>query len=168
MSENFTTSLLTPPAKWQLSGSDDILLNRLHTEVWGWLIGAETPDDLIALGHILQALENLMETGAPPGSGECSVADQVNGADGMCAGLSLSATDLTLSLSEVVWTGDQGHDFGSLLGPDGMPFNLVCTPLGSFDQELFEFWLFHASNASPTHIGDGQQAKASWYGESNS
>ena len=150
--------------RWVLSAKDDVILTELCTALRRWLLAAATAKDVIALGHILGALENLIEHGVAPGSGEADINSRSNGKDGIGAHLSLSSEAIMLGLMEFVDLGDQGLDHGAILDTEGRPFYLEFTPDGSFDRVKFDFWLSHTDELLPFSIGeDGAQALARWF-----
>lgn len=165
MSEDIRNFVSYKGPRWQLSAKDDVLLVQLHSVVWQWLWACETAKVIIAAGHILQALENLISDGSAPGSGECEINLRLPGQDGFGAHLSISPEALMFSLVEYVWMGEQGHDHGSIRDPEGRPFHLEFTPEGSFDAEKFAFWLRYAEQAAPSSPADPVCTHASWYSE---
>lgn len=164
MSEDIRIFVHPDAPRWKLSAQDDEMLAQLHGVLWRWLWAARAATDVIALGHILGALEDLIAHGLAPGVGECEINQRIKGEDGFGAHMSTSPEALMFSLTEYVWMGGQGHDHGSIFDPEGRPFDLELTPKGSFDAHQFALWLDYAERAAPSSVGDGRATvTASWY-----
>ena len=164
MSEEIGYFALSDTPRWKLSAQDDELLRKLHTVVLNWLWSANEGKLVAAMGHILEALEALIEHGSTPGSGECGIYLKPAGKDGFGAHFSVSPSALEFGLTEFVWMGVQGHDHGSILDAEGRPYRLEFTPKGSFDAARFEQWIEFAEAAAPKSFDDcGSVAEASWY-----
>lgn len=150
--------------RWVLSAKDNVILTELYTALRRWLLAAATAKDVIALGHILGALKNLIEHGVVPGSGEADINSRSYGKYGIGAHLSLSSEAIMLGLMEFVDFGDQGLDQEAIRDTEGRPFYLEFTPDGSFDRVKFDFWLSHTDDLAPFSFGeDGAQALARWF-----
>ena len=164
MSEDIRIFVHPDAPRWKLSAKDDELLTQLHGVLWQWLWAAKAAKDVIALGHILGGLENLIAHGFAPGVGECEINQRIKGEDGFGAHMSTSPEALMFTLTEYVWTDEQGHDHGSITDPEGRPFHLEPTQKGSFDADLFHLWPDYAARAAPSCFGDERAAvSASWY-----
>lgn len=165
MTEDMVTFTARKEPHWQLSGQDIEIVTRLHAQVWQWLLAANSPKDIRAMGYILEALEELIKTGAAPEAGECEINLKTPGEDGVGAHFSTSPAAVMFGLTEYVWMGAQGFDHGSILDEEGRPFHLEFTPNGSFDAAAFEFWMHYAEQAAPTSIADPACVYGTWYGK---
>lgn len=166
MNEEIVDFFPAPGSRWVLSGADHRILDELYAALWNWLPDVANGAQVSAFGRLMTSIELLMENGTPPAPGEVETAVKPDGSDGIGVHVAISPSMIELSATEYVWTGDQGHDHGSMLDDEGRPFNLTFTPEGSFERRMFDRWIGWAEDATDQQVHSGRsEAHASYYGE---
>lgn len=73
---------------------------------------------------------------------------------GLGAEVTMTGFSISFSLTEWIWTGVQGWDYGTPTDRMGRAICLSLSPEGSFDSEMFETWWHEAMSLAPEGPND--------------
>lgn len=109
---------------WRISRRDAAMLDALHDELWEWRRMASGGGDLVAIGAVIEALEDIQEGEDPRAAVqlECIVRPEM--LDGLSCDFSISDEGIVLSQMQYIATGqglscDHGTTSRCVLSPDG-------------------------------------------------
>lgn len=121
---------------WHLNDNDLSVIDDLHATCIDWLQYAKDAQTARGMADVLAALEAIASGGSVTSTIEVSITRKPEDSDGMTATLTVSPSDIVLSVVEWVFTiPAQGHDHAWQKLAE-------LTPSGSFDFDAIDRWQF--------------------------